>query len=103
MLPEATLEKLRGEYGSIHVREAAGETVVLRGPNRAEWNAFQAKAADENKRHKAPEALLRSCVVYPPPTDFDAMLDRKPGLVITFGTELMEIAGVVKDVEKKDY
>ena len=102
MLSDEILQPLKAKYDSIYVREAAGETVVLRCPNRPEWKAFQLKLADAKKHVEAVEWILRQCVVYPSAEEVDAMFNRRPGLVATFGAELSEITGAAASVEKKD-
>jgi hypothetical protein len=40
-------------------------------------------------------------VLYPDKEAFDALLEKKPGLVMTFGEKLIELAGATQEVAAK--
>ena len=92
-MTEANIEQLKQQHGELHELSHAGETVIVKAPNRATWKRFRAQVIDESKRVVALEELVRSCVVHPEKAELEVMLDRKPGLVETFGKALGELAG----------
>lgn len=100
-MTQTEIDKLKAEHGELHELSHAGETVIVKAPNRPTWKRFRAQAQDEGKRLIAMEELLRACVVHPERSSLEAMLDRKPGLVEAFGKVLAELAGAGTDVEKK--
>ncbi len=68
-------------------------------PNRAEWNRMRREIADEDKRATAIEQMVRSAIKFPAPADFDALLDRLPGLSSAFGGSLSKLAGAAGEAE----
>lgn len=100
-MTEDEIKKLKAEHGDLTQLDHAGESVIVKSPNRATWKRFRAQAQDEGKRIIAMEELVRACVVHPDRAGLEAMLDRKPGLVETFGKELAELAGASDKAEKK--
>lgn len=100
-MTETDIQKLKAEHGALHQLDHAGEAVIVKSPNRATWKRFRSQAQDEAKRLIAMEELVRACVVHPERGELEAMLDRKPGLVESFGKVLAELAGAGTDVEKK--
>jgi hypothetical protein len=72
----------------------SGAEVVVKTPSEPEWRRFRSMSSDENQRAMALRVLVIACVVQPPPDAFAEMLERKPGLAETFGSKLVEIAGV---------
>lgn len=100
-LSEDVIEKLKAEHGELTQLTHGPDEVIVRTPNRAQWKRFRAQIGNEKRRDDALELLLRDCVVHPEKADFDAMLDRRPGLAETFGAQVVELAGAVKEPEKK--
>lgn len=97
-----TIKKLKGEHGDeLTVLSAGGYDVVVKTPGRAEWGRFKAAQADDRKRVQAAEILFRSCAVHPDAAAVDEMLVKRPGLGDRFALEIMELAGITADVEKK--
>jgi hypothetical protein len=102
-----TIEQVKAKYTGVelHLLSATvvGEKhqVIVKSPPPAEYQEFRDYLADDSKKTRAYERLLRSCVVHPETTGLDAMLSAKPGLTATFGSELIQIAGAVEDVEAK--
>jgi hypothetical protein len=68
--------------------------VVVKTPSEGEWRRFRSMSSDDAQRAMALRALVLGCVVYPTMPEFAAMLDRRPGLAETFGSKLVDIAGV---------
>jgi uncharacterized protein YihD (DUF1040 family) len=103
MITDEMISELKAKHGVDELRllEACGESVLIRKPNRGEYQRFRAKLAAEATRDSALEQLVRTVIVYPPPPDFSAMLERLPGLAETFGDEVLELVGVTKKLEAK--
>lgn len=98
--PFQIVEKAKSEHGEVHVLTAeGGEAVICRRPTRGEYRKFKADRADDAKRIMAVESLFLSCLVHPPPAEFDAVLDRRPALADVFGVKLLELAGFDEKVE----
>jgi hypothetical protein len=95
------LEKLKSEHGALHEISHDGESVIVKSPNRATWKRFRAQAQDDGKRIIAMEELVRACVVHPERGELEGLLDRRPGLVETFGKALADLAGASDKAEKK--
>lgn len=79
-----------------------GDTVLVVPPNRQKWKRYRTMFMDVKTRGDAGETLLRDCVVWPTPADFDRALDKRPALVETFSGGLMKLAGFSEDAEKKE-
>lgn len=87
LLTQEELDKLRVDNGEIwHVRgknsveyEVPWE-IVFRKPARKDYKFFRANASNPAKQPEAQEILLRSCILVPELKNFDALLDRFPGI-----------------------
>lgn len=90
------VDELKAQHGDVVELSHAGRSIIVKRPSRAVWRKFQAKARGPGPlaQHDALEGLVRDCLVHPDPAGFDAMLEALPGLVATFGGELVELAGV---------
>jgi hypothetical protein len=100
----ALVEDLKKQHGvsRVHVFTAeTGETVYVRTPPIGAWRRFRSQMQNPTKRDEAGEVLLRGCLLSPDKNTFDAWLEERPGLLDTFASELAEVAGLSKDVEKK--
>lgn len=71
-----------------------GIEVVVKTPDDGTWKRFRSQNSDDAQRAGALRALVFSCVLFPPGLDFVAAVARKPGIVETIGSKLVEIAGV---------
>jgi hypothetical protein len=97
-ITEEQIEALKAEHpgDELHLlaNEEHGAEVVVKVPNDGEWKRYRTTGTDPAQRPFALRSLLLACIVYPAPAEVSAMLARRPGLVETFGAELLEIAGV---------
>jgi hypothetical protein len=68
---------------------------AFRVPTRAVWKRYRAEASSPDPSVKAAAfgPLVYASCVYPPQTELDAAIERYPGLLETFGGELIDHAG----------
>lgn len=103
------IDASRATHGRVIVLEAPGDEwdpdvfVIAKRPPRGEWKRYRAMLFDETDRPNALETLTRACVVYPPPSEFAAMLLEQPALAEQLGNKLTEAAGSGREVESKKY
>ncbi len=95
------IDDLKAKNSEVFQLSHGDAEVLVKGPTRPAWKRFRALAADEKRRSDALEQLLRDCLLYPSLEGLDAMLEKKPGLAETFGSRLVDIAGLSDEVEKK--
>lgn len=81
--------------------EQGADIAAFRFPDRAMWRKFKKERADEATSHIAVENLLCIHVIYPSREDFQAMLDRRAGLVDGFGLAFLRAAGMGEAQEAK--
>lgn len=70
---------------------------VFRKPTRAEYKRFRSMASNPSQQADAQEVLARSCVVYPTPVDFDALLEEYPAIAEACGGALGKLVGLAVD------
>lgn len=74
--------------------------IVFKTPARKDFKQFRAQS---QQTPDAQEILLKKCVVYPPADQFDALLDKFPGIAenedVTRG--LKELTGMVGEAQGK--
>lgn len=88
------LQEIRAKHADAQVlRSKGGEAeIVVRPPTRPEWRRFMSE--QRKKQDGALETLLLSCILYPDRPGYEAIFDRRPGLVEAWGGKLLEIAGL---------
>ncbi len=98
------IAKIKAAHAGKRLKQlsACGYTVVIRPPEDVEWERFQRDALEPDRRVGATERLFRDCCVWPEKPAIDAMLKALPALVETFSSPVTELAGLTKNVEKKD-
>ena len=86
-LTDKQLEEFRTKHGDIeHCKGKAKKDgtipweVVLKFPGRAAYKRFRTETNQVSQRADAQERLVRSSIVYPELTAFDALLERYPGI-----------------------
>lgn len=87
----AELEKKHGEI--VAVRTAAGPA-AFRVFKRQEYQRFNQMLVDDKKKHMALEFIALACCVYPDQPQFQAMVDRKPGIIASCANAVLEHGGV---------
>ena len=100
-VPDDVVAELKSKHGEVYLLEHLGEAVVVMRPTRPLVKRFRSQMADQNKRADALEYLVTDCIVWPDRKAVQAMLDRLPGLVETFGDAVLDLTGVDKNIEKK--
>jgi hypothetical protein len=99
MLSKEDLQKLETDHKRIaHVvgKNNAWEC-VFRKPTRAEYKRFRAMAHNSSTLPDAQENLARTCVVFPSPEGFDALLEDYPAIPEAAASEIGEIMGMAVD------
>jgi|GEM_PF-5609609 len=94
-------ESLKAKDPTLVGFTLGGHRFLVKGPSRAMWDELQSKIDTGRERTIALNRLVRECVVYPPPDELDAILDRKPAYLTTIAGELMDIAGVNEKIERE--
>lgn len=99
---DEALARLRQEYDEVLVLEAAEVRIAVRPPKIPEYERFVAQMGDDKKMFAACRGLLKACMLHPAWDDIYAgAFARKPGLITTFGKELLKLAGADAEVEAK--
>ena len=100
-MPEPTpaqIDKLKAEHGELHAISAGtGDrevSVLVKTPNRERWTSFKAQAQDPHRKATAMESLVLDCVVHPSREEMSKLLNVRPGLSETFGSEIAKLAGL---------
>jgi hypothetical protein len=102
MLTPEIIQKLKADHGSeLYRKSAAGETVVIKPPNRGVYEQYKAEVADVSKRPAATERLVRQSIVWPEPSIVADMFERKAGLIETFAGEALDLIGFAVKVESE--
>ena len=102
-VPQEAIDKAKAANPGrdIMLLSAGGYEVVAKAPGTAEMNMFRDLIASEKTKPRATERLLRACVLHPSQEELGAMLEKKPGLVESFGGKLVEEAGITEEAEVK--
>ncbi len=98
VLPQATLDALAKEHGRdvVAVQTKAGPA-AFRVFKRPEYARFNGMLGDDKTKAAALEYIVRATVVYPSGPDFDAMIDRYPGIIASCANEVLVLGGVEGD------
>jgi hypothetical protein len=95
------IAELKSKHGDVYAIAAAGEEIFVRLPTVDEIDRFAATGGDK-KRGLAPmRQLVADCLVHPSRDAYDEMVRKRAALPITFGGELMKLAGMVEEIEAK--
>lgn len=98
MITDEQIAKLKADNpgAELHLltNDETEAEVVVKTPSEPEWRRFRSMSSDDSQRAMALRSLVLACVVRPPMEEFAEMLERKPGLAETFGSKLVDIAGV---------
>ncbi len=106
MLTEEQIAEFETKHGDVkHVigKDKKWE-IVFKTPLRKDFKAFKARAGNESQKAEAQEIMLRQCVIFPPTlTEFDALLDKFPGISENEDVSrgIKELCGMVSEVSGK--
>src|SRR5688572_3488954 len=100
---EDVIAKVKAEHSGAELRQFSTPdgAVICRAPSRGEFKRFRTMYLDAQQRPGALEALLYGCVVHPDRKVLGELLERRPGLAETFGSELAAWAGLGEEVVQK--
>jgi len=78
--------------------EKIGVTFGFRRPTDGEWFRYRTATLENNAQVKARalQLLVVPCCIYPPPDEFQKIIERQPGFVEVLGGELAEFGGLIK-------
>ena len=99
----AAFEKLADEHPGKELRLAVhpfGHWMIFRIPTEAEYRIYKAKSAVPAEKDDATNVLL-SCVLFPAPDELKKEIASRPALRDHWASEVVEGAGVNKDVKQK--
>ena len=84
-----------GELMVIETEIAVAPVAAFRVPSRAAWKRYRAEASSQDPSVKSAAfgPLVFSSCVYPSGAELEAMIERRPGLLETFGGDLIDHAG----------
>jgi hypothetical protein len=89
---------------TILTHSKTGDQIAVRAPSKSQWRRFRSAAMSEvqEKKEMAEELLVLDCLVFPERDDLLALIEKRPGCVITFAAGVVELAGFGGTAEKKD-
>lgn len=93
-------EELKSKHAEVFSREfedVGGKQVVVyfRCATRPENDRFNAKAFDDKNPKRQAEGMAelgRACILHPPGSERDALIDRRPGIALVIAGEAVRIA-----------
>jgi hypothetical protein len=104
-LTQEDLDKLKTQHGEIwHVKGTNGSwEIVFKKPARKDYKMFRANSANPARKPEAQEILLRACIVYPPLSEFDALLEKFPAIpeAEAVSDSLSEALGIASEAAEK--
>lgn len=103
ILTPSAIEQVRKEHPDaewIAVKTAAGPA-AFKCPNEGEFARYQAMS--DTNRASANRTILDQCLVYPKFEEWQAMVRRRPAIVVTASNELLRFAGYEVEATVKKY
>lgn len=104
-LNKETLQQLQTEHGNdIMPLQKSGVQVVLRPMTRPEFDRLMDQSAKSRSRDEVPTIhmnnAVRECLLFPTVDEFNAALNKTPGVGIAFASKLIERAGADGEAEE---
>lgn len=94
-----TLEQARADHPGAVPMRGKGHFIVVRPPAPTEWDKyFLGILGGDAKKRLAFKKLLKDTCVHPDEAGVDAFLRSLPGLAVSFGKKIAELAGLTDDV-----
>lgn len=102
--PEKQAELEQDPDVTVLTHSDTGDQIAVRAPSKPQWKRFRAGAQSEvaDKREAAEEMLVLECLVFPSKEDFQRLLERRPGSILTFVNGVARLAGYGGTAEKKE-
>ena len=102
---EAQINDIKAKHGGqLHLLEFddGASAVIAKQPPRAEWDRLvSTTAADKANAARAVENFARACIVWPSPSELDALANERPAILAGFGSELADLAGASEKIRSK--
>lgn len=100
MIDHELAAALKDKHGNdLHVLAHDGVEIVCKRPGKAEYRRFRHMTLDERRKEDAAETFVRDCTVYPEAKELGVAFEVRPGLIDTFASKLVELAGTAKECE----
>jgi len=100
MTPEQIQElKAKHPDADLHLLSHDGIEMVFRRPTKDAYRAFKKKTLKEETKLDAAEVLVYACLVSPDASAAGPIFARQFGLMDTFCSKLIDLAGAAKDCE----
>lgn len=104
VISDDILKAVKEKHGGVelHLFGNRHGQAVFRLPSEHEYQRFIDEQVNPETKGAAMKTLVISCAVYPEAAEFRSMIANRPGLVLTFGNELIQEAGLeAANVRKK--
>ncbi len=101
MIDPKTIEELKAKHADLHLLRHGEDEIIVRRPPKEAFRRFRQKIdKDRTAMSEASERLLYDCTVYPDAPGLTAMLEKRYGLVDTFASSLVDLAGAAKEARE---
>jgi hypothetical protein len=97
----AALEDAKTKYGDARAVNTPAGWLVLRQPNKAEYDRWWAMQHNDREKPKGSEYIVRALRVFPDGPAFEQMLIRKPGICVEAMGAVNELVGITGQAEVK--
>ena len=94
------IEAWKKEHGDIFIISVDRFNGIFRIPTKEMMNSL-VKSNDGRVESELNDELLRQCVLYPEPLEFDCVLDEHWGLAIPLAKKLLEQTGITREANVK--
>lgn len=103
LLGEELRKKLEADHGEIVAVQTKPGVAAFRVFKKAEYDRYNRALMDEKTRADAFSLLVRTCVVHPEASNFNAWVDKYPAIVTTCISHVLELGGLNAEAEAKKY
>lgn len=94
VLPAKLMLELEGKHGPVVAVKTAAGPAAFRVFTRQEYARFNSMLVDDKQKSRALEFIALACCVHPDRDQFNAMVDRKPGIIASCANAVLEHGGV---------
>jgi hypothetical protein len=96
------IDALKAKHGKIFQTGVDKRPFLFRKPSADEFERWQIRASDPKERTASFRELCMVCIVDPPESELDSILDQNPGYAMSVGAKILEKAGLVEADEVKE-